>query len=807
MSDNMPAPGTFELLDSGARSLSPSGPIEEPPATYGSGSGGNGSEPKLRRYVAAVLRYKWAILLLVLVGTAAGIVVSRFASPEFEAQATIWVETTSRDAERTGPIRPAELLQSSSWIELLRSFIILEPVVLEERLHLSARLPDDNHLLHGLVLDERFAPGAYQLHVHPQTAAYSLERTGSGIIERGAMGDSIGRVIGVRWAPDLSGIREDRVIEFSIAAPRDVARGLADRLQTQFDMNGNFLRLRLRGSDPERTAATLAQITERYVAVAAELKRARLEELVSILEEQVRYAEQNLRESEIALEGFRVQTITLPADRSTPVTPGLEATRDPVFTNFFEMRVELEQLRRSQDAIRRAIDPNADQGLALQTLEAIDAVQRSSELTAAIRELTGMKAEVRALLYRYTPEHPPVRQLMTDINILEQSTIPALATALLSELGTREEQLEQRVSGASTELRQIPPRMIEEARLTRGVAIADNLYTTLQRRFEEARLAAVSSVPDMRILDPAVVPRQPLADPKLPVIFLAFVGSLGLGIAGAILRDRMDPRLRYPEQVTHEMGLTILGAIPSLKTRRGLLSQDDRGQAEEAFRSLRLNVMYAYGTAGPIILTITSPGPGDGKSFVSANLALFFANLGRRTILVDGDIRRGTLHRLLGTDRVPGLTEHLRGTTPEPSIRATAHENLWLLSSGSRMQDGPELLSSRAMRELILRLRGEYDVILVDSPPLGAGVDPFALGTLTGNMLLVLRTGATDRELADAKLELLDRLPIRILGAVLNGVPGTREYRYYSYVSGYAAYDESGHEPALALPGSSAQPG
>jgi polysaccharide biosynthesis transport protein len=797
MSDNLPKVQPLEIVESGERALA-HGNGGRSLGPYADDAGGEPDSPGFRRHLAAVLRYKWVILGLVVLGTTGGVLVSRTAVMEYEAEATVWIETTSREGDRTGPIRPAELLQSSGWIELLRSYQVLDPVVLEKQLYLtSARA--DAFLFEGLALDDRMVPGTYRLRVGA-TGNYTLETPSGVVVEQGVAGRAVGSTIGLIWTPSAGRLGTDRTIDFTVQSPRDVARSLSRRLTAELDRNGNFLRVRLKGPDPEATTAVLNHVTERYVDVAADLRRVRLEELVSILGEQLSYAEQNLRESEIALEGFRVQTVTLPADRSTPVTPGLQATRDPVFTSYFEMRIELEQFRRSQDAIRRAVDPDADQGLALQALEAIDAVQRSSELTGAIQELTLKKADLRALMYRYTAEHPPVARLMNDIAVLERRTIPAMTTALLGELEARERQLEQRIAGASSELRAIPPRMIEEARLTRAVAIADDLYTTLQRSYEEARLAAVSSVPDIRVLDPAVVPRQPVGGGRQVLILFGFAGALALGIAGAILRDRLDSRLRYPEQVT-DMGLTILAALPSLRTRRGILVQESRTQAEEAFRTLRLNLTYAHGTAGPLVTTITSPGPGDGKSFVTANLGMFFASMGRRTLVIDGDIRRGTLHHLLEVDRVPGLTEYLRGTLPTAPVRASRHENLWVLTSGSRMKDGPDLLGSPAMRDLLQGVRGEYDVILVDSPPMGAGVDPFALGTLTGNMLLVLRTGTTDRELADSKLEVLDRLPIRVLGAVLNGVPQTREYRYYSYVSGYGVYDAPGREAGLALPG------
>jgi capsular exopolysaccharide synthesis family protein len=192
------------------------------------------------------------------------------------------------------------------------------------------------------------------------------------------------------------------------------------------------------------------------------------------------------------------------------------------------------------------------------------------------------------------------------------------------------------------------------------------------------------------------------------------------------------------------------------------------------------------------MLTVSSPEPGDGKSLVSSNLALSFAEAGYRTLLIDGDIRRGELHRMFNTDRRPGLLDCLRGeATLEEIPRATTHNNLTLIPCGTRHHHGPELLGSAAMRDLMATLKARYNVIIVDSPPLGAGIDPFVLGTATGNIMLVLRSGETDRAMAEAKLKLLDRLPVRILGAVLNDVRTSDvQYKYYRYVYGYTADEE-----------------
>lgn len=763
-----------------------------------------GGEVDLRRYLGAVMRHKWWILALLLLGSAAGYFASERVPAEYVAQATIWIERSGNQRSGTvdaGPIRSSQLLESSAWTDLLRSYVVLDHVVVEERLYLSPQDARDERLLADLSLKSRFAPGTYRIQANPASRSYVLETRDGLVVERGAFGDSVGAgTVGFSWQPDLTRFPGDRAVQFRVAVPRDEAIQLGRSLRTQMDQTGNFLRIELQGEDPDRTASILNSLAERHIEVAAELKRAKLDTLVAILEEQLLVSEQALKEAEISLEGFKIATVTLPSDRSTPVAPGLEMTTDPVFGSFFNMKVELEQIRREQDALQRAIASEQD-GVAVEALESVGAVQGSSELQGALSELNEARAGLRALQSRYTSEHRAVATTQDRVRRLERETIPALVGTMLTELRIRERSLEQTIAAASGELREIPPRAIEEARLERQVAIADNLYTTLEQRYQEARLAAASSIPDIRILDEASVPKRPVKDQKAMVLLMGVLGSLGLGIGGAILRDRLDSRIRYPTEVTRGMGLTILGAVPNLKKRK--TQKEHLTQVLEAFRSIRLNVVHAFGAAGTLTVTVSSPGPGDGKSFVASNLALSLADQGHRTILIDGDTRRGTLHHLLDSDRKPGLTDFLNGSIGrEELIRSTRFKGLDLIPSGTRVRQGPELLGSPAMRDLLAALKSEYDAVLVDSPPLGAGVDPFALGTMTGNMLLVLRSGTTNRELAESKMELVERLPIRVLGAVLNGVPQSRQYGYgyyaYSYVPGYEAEDEEGMEPERA---------
>ena len=232
------------------------------------------------------------------------------------------------------------------------------------------------------------------------------------------------------------------------------------------------------------------------------------------------------------------------------------------------------------------------------------------------------------------------------------------------------------------------------------------------------------------------------------------------------------------------------------QTRRQ--SPERVAQIVEAFRSIRMNVRYACMPGTRVTLTVTSPGPNDGKSLVASNLALSFAEGGWRTVLIDGDLRRGQINTTFDLPSTPGLVEYLEGTSPLSEVLyQTNHESLHLLPSGTRHRRGPELLAAPRMQALVAQLSRDYDAVLIDSPPLGAGTDAYALGTATGNLAIGLRGGMTDLKMAQAKLHVLDNLPVRVIGAVLNGIETEGQYQYYSYDPEYAMIEESPANPQL----------
>ncbi len=749
-----------------------------------------------RRYIDALWRYGWFILLVTIIGVAAGALAGRFVRLTYEVQATIWIEENQtrggNQRQDDGPIQPERLLGSDGWVDLFKTFTVLDPAVEQLRLYLNTA--HDRRVFDVFQLTSELAPGLYKLTVDQSGREMVLTAGQHVELERAAVGDTIGRSIGVVWVPTASALKAGQVIDFQLTTPRDAALRLANRLDVRADRNGKFIRVELTGGNRRKITETVNVVSERYVEVVGELRRAKFTERAAILAEQRRAAQDNLRQAELALQNFKVETITLPSQALA--STGLQDNEDPVFDNFFNLRVERQHIRRDREAIERALaTASPTSGVSTDALEVIETVQNSSIMDAVLQELSDKQASLRAIRYRYTDDYPPVVRLQGEVDSLAKVLIPAIAMGLINEVKVREAALDRQIQSESQELRAIPPRAIEEARLERDVAAATELFTGLDSDYQQTRLAEAGTIPDVRLFDRALVPERPLKQRQGQFLFMGLLGGLGLGVLGALVLDRFDRRVRYPEQVTSEMGLTILGTVPHLRSSGNGATANSTAPVVEALRAVRLNLIHAYGAAGPLVVTITSPGPGDGKTFVASNLALAFADAGHRTILVDGDVRRGKLHDVLGSTRKPGLTDALTNSlSVSDVVQQTEYRGLSFLPCGTRTTGAPELLSSPAMSELLASLRSQYGVVIVDSPPLGAGVDAFSLGTMTGHILLILRTGLTDREMAEAKLDVIDRLPIRIVGAVLNGIRGGGVYKYYSYYLPGYEYEPEGKD-------------
>jgi capsular exopolysaccharide synthesis family protein len=634
--------------------------------------------------------------------------------------------------------------------------------------------------------------GAYSLKIDKPGRNYVLSTKKGVVVDRGVVGDSIGRDVGLKWLPERSLLGQARTIEFGVASPRSVSEYLVNAVQPTLPDDGQFLKIALSGADPHRIASTVNAWAAQVVSSSGDLKKRHQLEFQRILGDQLALASAQLRAAENDLERFRVSTITLPS--------GGGKRGDTIVTSYFQQKLALDEIRSERDALQRMISEANGGPINTQGFVQLPTILANApQLRSAIDELSLRQATLRTEQQYLTDANPRIKQLAEAVRVLERETIPRITLGVLNSLKAREPELGRRLDAGSQELRAIPPQSTEEMRLERRVTASENLYNSLKTRYEEISLAEAQTTPDLSVLDTAVAPTFPTSDDASRLLLLAVLASIGLALGIALLRDRLDPRFRYPEQATNELGLSILGTVPKFKANGGGDYQlATMSQAVESFRTLRLGLRYDFPGDAPIVLGVSSPAAGDGKSLISSNLALAFASAGSRALLIDGDVRHGTLHKTFQLPETPGLADYLQGHAGADSIvRPTASEKLFLIPNGTRASRAPELLVSDLMTGLIHTMRSQFDVVIIDTPPFVAGIDAYALGAAAGSMLIVLRAGVTDRKLAATKLEVLDRLPIRILGAVINAVPDGAAYRYYG--ADYSYRNDRMKEPIADL--------
>jgi len=303
----------------------------------------------------------------------------------------------------------------------------------------------------------------------------------------------------------------------------------------------------------------------------------------------------------------------------------------------------------------------------------------------------------------------------------------------------------------------------------------------------------------VNVLDPPTVPVEPVSDRLYLFVLMAMAIGAGVAIAGVYLVELFDDRLVNVEQIQEATGLTTLGTLAEAKINSmgdSLIMLDNPHSTDaESVRVLRTNLLFASVDRQLRTLLITSPTPAEGKSFVSSNLAVAFAQTGKRVILVDADLRKPTLHRVFGLVNNVGVTSALVSGADAIAnlLQPTAVPELRVMTSGPLPPNPSELLSSQRMQELLRRLESHCDLVVIDSPPVVVVSDTAVLASRTDGVLLVLASDRMRRDLARNAVAVLRQVNAFVLGAVINRVTSGEHGYYYSYHKSYGNRYYSNH--------------
>ncbi len=411
---------------------------------------------------------------------------------------------------------------------------------------------------------------------------------------------------------------------------------------------------------------------------------------------------------------------------------------------------------------------------------------------------TSLETALGGLVSARYPENPTsaVQTLVNQLTEIE---------ATLRAERTRETVLRSQTGGLETELSMLPAAEMALARLERNRQVSENVYLLLRNRYEEIRIAEAGQIGNVTIIDTAL-PGGLIRPSRQKNLMMGLLIGLALGIGTVFLKQQLDNSLSSPEQV-EALGVSILGVIPHLprsaftaRASKSVFSSTlvthfaPRDPISEAYRDLRTSLRFARADQPVKSILVTSAGPKEGKSTTSANLAVAFAQSGQRCVIVDADLRRPVIHNIFGMDREPGLSEAAAGVVPlDECVRQTSIENLSVLPSGFIPHNPSELLGGKRMKEIIGLLSAQYDMLIIDSPPMAVVTDALLLSPEVDGTLLVVGAKLGNRRVLQTSLSKLARTSAFIVGAVLNGFDPLRmytSYGYYTYRYYYYYYSE-----------------
>jgi capsular exopolysaccharide synthesis family protein len=434
---------------------------------------------------------------------------------------------------------------------------------------------------------------------------------------------------------------------------------------------------------------------------------------------------------------------------------------------------------------------------------------------------------------QYGPNFPKVQRLQAQIKELDDQTnrerkgIIVQLRSDYDEAKAHYDLLSQRLDQQKAETNAMSEKLVQYNILKREADANKTFYEGLQTKLKEAGISVGLKSSNIRVVDPAMIPSTPARPAKTRNIALAFLVGLVGGVGLALLREYLDNTVKTPDDVETLARLPSLAVVPAFgeganaSRRTGFLKAGStngydkrielvaqhlpKSQMSEAFRALRTALLLSQPDHPPQVILVTSALPREGKTTAAANLAVTLAQLGDKTVLVDADLRKPGVGRLLnlGNGKYAGLSSYLAGvsTLDLVTIQHPAIPNLAAIPTGPLPPNPADLLSSHKLMEAITELRSKYKFIVIDSPPIMAATDAVILSVQTDGVLLVVRSGETPKEAFTRTRDLLVSVKSHLLGVVLNAVDSSApdyyySYRYYPYSYGYGPQEhlESGSQ-------------
>jgi len=383
------------------------------------------------------------------------------------------------------------------------------------------------------------------------------------------------------------------------------------------------------------------------------------------------------------------------------------------------------------------------------------------------QEQIRLEVELSEISRRYGPKHPQMVKVLSEIESIKSKLAVETENAIV-----------------------LNKKATKYSILKREVDSNKEIYETLVKRAKETGVSEQLELSNIRIVDPAEVPRSPIRPNKKRNIVRACIVGLMIGFGLAFLVEYLDNTIKNPDDVNMYIGLPFLGYIPSAKKEARaqeemdlIVHQKPRSVISEAYRSIRTSISFAFADKPVKVILITSSNPQEGKSTASMNLAITMANTGEKTLLVDGDMRCSRLHKSFGLNKEIGLSDYLVSNVDfDKAIKPTKIENLSIITAGSIPPNPAELLNSTKMKMFLDEARKRFDKVIIDATPILTVTDAAIVANIVDGVIMIVRCGKTPIEIILRSKQKLVDAKAHILGVLLNNIDiGKESYYYYYY--------------------------
>jgi len=573
---------------------------------------------------------------------------------------------------------------------------------------------------------------------------------------------------------------KDSEYRFTVVDPKLVSRyvqgGVSVRQKSRYS---TILEISYADNVALRAKEFANALARAYIQQNVEKKTEEATRKLTFIDDQLKLITENLKGSAIKLEEFKKtsKTVNLSSKAENIIRQMSEAE-----TKLAEISIELEMLGTLYQQVKS--------GKNLESISVAGVGMGQSSLSDMIKELQDAIMKKRILREDYTEMYPEVRKLTKTI-AEQKKLIISTIKSLNKSIKERKELIEKSIVEQQKLLNKVPADERMFGQLQRKFVVNEKIYSYLLEKRSETAIIKESTVSKNRIIDEALTPDFPIKPKRKLIVLVGLILGLVLGIALAFLREFLDDRIKTEEDVSKVKDVPVLGLIPNIKEDSDKVKVfiSPKSALAESFRNLRTNLQFMLKQKESHVIAVTSTIGGEGKTTVCINLGGIMSMADKKTVILNLDMRKPTLHEKFGLQNVRGMSTLLSARTNlNEVIQHTEYENLDIITSGPVPPNPSELIQGELMERVLEKLKEVYDVIILDTPPIGLVTDARTLMHYADTSIYVLRANHSKKGFLRS-IEKLSKEDIRGFGVLLNDAR-TDSHGYGGYGYGYGYYEE-----------------